>query len=452
MARTRWALFAAVVAIEAQGCVFFPAPTFGDVPSRDATIDGTIDAQPTDAPLDGPCAPGRLDCDESTVNGCETAESVANCGQCGAVCVLPSAFPRCVSGQCAIDRCQQGFGDCDNTPSNGCEQRVDTPEHCGACGNRCSGGTPLCVDGRCSSGCPANQLRCGGACVDVTASNEHCGACNNACTPAANGQRQCGGGACVLRCNSGFADCNMNAADGCETTLGTTENCTRCGEVCRGATPTCNTSAGACTGALCASPLLTCGSACVDPNTSTAHCGRCTNACPSLPNSTAMCAGGSCRNPCLPGFGDCTMAPGCETALNTAENCGMCGARCGFPNATAACVMGACAMGACNPGFGNCDGDPANGCETPLDSVRNCGRCGSVCSTARATSACVAGVCRITACNPGFGDCDDNAGNGCETSLNTVRDCGACGAVCPTRPGGCAPECSPGDPPSCQCV
>ena len=40
--------------------------------------------------------------------------------------------------------------------------------------------------------------------------------------------------------------------------------------------------------------------------------------------------------------------------------------------------------------------------------------------------------CVITACQPGFEDCDQRAANGCETSVGTVENCGACGHRCQT--------------------
>lgn len=446
-------LLAALLCVTTHGCVFFAKPNFVDGSARDTGIDATLTADANDsAPLDGPCAPGRLDCDGNPANGCETAESAVNCGRCDAACALASAVARCAAGRCVVDRCVESFGDCDSDPSNGCEQRLDTVAHCGACNRACSGATPSCVDGRCASGCPAGQQRCDGACIDTMSSNDHCGSCGRRCGAAANGQQQCVAGTCVLSCTSGFADCNRDPADGCEVRLGTSDNCGGCGQQCRGMTPTCNASTGMCTGALCGSPLIMCGGSCVDPNTSTMHCGRCDVACASAPNTMTSCVSGSCRNPCLVGFGDCTMAPGCETPLNTADNCGACATRCSFANATAACVDRRCVMGACNAGFGDCDMNPTNGCETPLDTVRNCGRCNLTCASMRNTPVCAGGTCRIGVCAPGFGDCDADPTNGCETSLESERNCGACGLMCPTRPGGCAATCVSGDPPRCDCV
>lgn len=43
-------------------------------------------------------------------------------------------------------------------------------------------------------------------------------------------------------------------------------------------------------------------------------------------------------------------------------------------NAEALCVSGTCVLTTCLPGFTNCDGNPFNGCETPLNMLP-CGAC-----------------------------------------------------------------------------
>ena len=86
------------------------------------------------------------------------------------------------------------------------------------------------------------------------------------------------------------------------------------------------------------------------------------------------------------------------------------------------CSGGVCA---CDAGFGDCDNNGANGCETDLStSQANCGACGQSCNN----GACMAGSC---ACSGGFADCDGNPANGCEVDLQTDGTaCGACGHDC----------------------
>jgi hypothetical protein len=54
--------------------------------------------------------------------------------------------------------------------------------------------------------------------------------------------------------------------------------------------------------------------------------------------------------------------------------------------------MSACTF-TCDPGFGDCDRMAANGCETPLDSNLHCGACGNACG---AGLACAGGTCSPT--------------------------------------------------------
>jgi hypothetical protein len=53
----------------------------------------------------------------------------------------------------------------------------------------------------------------------------NCGACGNVC-PLANAVSECVSGACFSTCDSGFASCDGNAANGCETALDTNPACT----------------------------------------------------------------------------------------------------------------------------------------------------------------------------------------------------------------------------------
>ncbi len=93
----------------------------------------------------------------------------------------------------------------------------------------------------------------------------------------------------------------------------------------------------------------------------------------------------------------------------------------------------------CAAGFGNCDGDPSNGCETSLNTVSNCGDCDSICSNPNGSTSCIGGACAPT-CAPGFDDCDGDPSNGCETDLNNdLNNCGGCDNVCPDAGG--SPNC-----------
>jgi hypothetical protein len=77
---------------------------------------------------------------------------------------------------------------------------------------------------------------------------------------------------------------------------------------------------------------------------------------------------------CIPGT-DAGVPDGGTDLLTDPSNCGSCGHACATANGTPACVGGSCATGTCNSGYGDCDGNPANGCETTLAGVTYCGTC-----------------------------------------------------------------------------
>lgn len=100
-------------------------------------------------------------------------------------------------------------------------------------------------------------------------------------------------------------------------------------------------------------------------------------------------------------------------------------------NATPTCTGGVCGF-ACNPGFGDCNRNAGNGCEADLSSNRlNCGACGRFCAYSHAAGICDGGTCRMGACDVGYRDCNTNPADGCEVNTNTdFYNCGACGRRC----------------------
>ena len=146
----------------------------------------------------------------------------------------------------------------------------------------------------CTISCTGGTVDCGGVCVDTGTDPQNCGGCGTVCS-VANGTAGCSGGNCVVTgCDPGFADCSGGYADGCETALGTDQNCTACGDNCP------------------------------------------------FPHASGSCSGGACvMGACDPGWGDCSggSADGCETSLTSDQNCGSCGNACG---AGQTCVGGQC--------------------------------------------------------------------------------------------------------------
>ena len=450
----------------------------------------------------GACDAGFADCNgEKLVDGCEIAiaTDVANCGACGNACSSNHGAPACANGACSI-QCTMGFGDCDGDLRNGCENTLNSNNNCGACGRTCA---PPHAVGECTTSvckiaaCEAGWLDCNGLINDgceahaaIDANN--CGVCGKACVNQ-NGAPACNGGICSIVCAAGFADCNANINDGCETqVVSDANNCGVCGSACSNnhvnpvscAAGACN---GACTagwsdcnnnkrfdgcetasatdvnncglcGRICAPPhaqpkcvggvcaLALCEAGWSDCNGNPAdgcevntggdkdNCGACGRVCSAV-NGTASCAAGVCGIACGAGFGDCNVdaRDGCETNLNTSNaSCGACGKSCGVANGVAQCAGGNCMFQACNANFGDCNGNTAiDGCETNLTSdARNCGGCAQACSVNHAVPACIASVCQLS-CAAGWGNCNGNAGDGCETNLaSSAVNCGSCGNSC----------------------
>ncbi|MEZ4407961.1 MAG: hypothetical protein R3A52_16020 [Polyangiales bacterium] len=325
------------------------------------------------------------------------------------------------------------------TPTAARPFQLTDPLNCGACGNVCSqtGGTRSCVGGACRIACAAGLGDCDGAVTNgcetnLNVSATNCGACGRACS-LANATAGCASGACtVASCNTGFANCNGMASDGCEVnTRNDNNHCGVCGNVCPGGQ---RCSAGVCV-STCPSGQVACGSSCVTTATDPDHCGGCSMACSNNNVAARACAASACSGVCSPGFGDCNAnlrSDGCEVNTQTnAAHCGGCGMACSTSHVTAACSGGVC-NGACAAGYADCNDDKrGDGCEVDTRvSVANCGGCGNVCpARAHATATCVASACGFV-CDFGFDDCNGLASDGCEAALNTRFNCGACGERC----------------------
>lgn len=261
------------------------------------------------------------DCDEGVDEGFDLANDPRNCGECDRACPEPpGTVATCTSGACDVT-CRPGRADCNADPADGCEADVTRRERCGDCAFACEP-AELCglgFDERygCVSTCPAGTMQCGDSCVGTSADAENCGGCGVTCgaqETCVDGRCRCapgfadcdaapgcearvdradacggcdtpcapdhalglctGTGECVvLSCSYGWADCDARADNGCETRLGTTQDCASCGDRCavpfcsslflgvRACTPSCD--GRVCNGDECVTSL--------DPR----HCGGC---------------------------------------------------------------------------------------------------------------------------------------------------------------------------------
>jgi hypothetical protein len=346
------------------------------------------------------------------------------------------AFPAVPSGQAFLVKVEA------SPPTQVCS--VTAPADVAA-GTAVMAGAPVNVTVTCACApglASCTQLTQDGCEVDTRSDAAHCGGCNRPCA-FQDGVASCAASACQLAgCVTGFGDCNLAAADGCEVNLATDPtHCGSCQVACGFANAAAVCANRSCALGTCQAGFADCDTLAVtgceiDLRTSAANCGGCGNAC-SLPNvATPTCAAGQCAvGTCSAGFGNCDgqAATGCETDLTSDNfNCGTCGKDCSFTNGGGACASGGCRLTDCNPGFGNCDGDPTNGCETSTaSSGLNCGTCGHACSLANAAPSCGGGQCNTAQCLPGFKDCNGQVADGCERSTtDDPLNCGGCGNAC----------------------
>ncbi|MBX3199463.1 MAG: hypothetical protein KF894_15120 [Labilithrix sp.] len=287
--------------------------------------------------------------------------------------------------------------------------------------------------------------------TNLLTDDANCGGCGQACPtyPGLGLLERCIDGKCELTCPAGSQDCNGIGDDGCESDSNRDlDNCGGCGIVC----PTLANGTRACTSGVCASeclpPKVWCGTECVDLNSTLRHCGACSNACPPRQaprNMVQVCKNAECGHfECTAPTADCNddLSDGCEIVITTdVNNCGACGNRCA-PGQR--CMIradkGNVPVCACDPHETFCGGST---CANLLTDTNHCGACGNRCAGgANTATGCENGFC-VTECAPGWGDCDGDMTNGCETNLSlNPRHCGACGNRCaPGQPcidGACA--------------
>ncbi|MSP60531.1 MAG: hypothetical protein EXR72_09360 [Myxococcales bacterium] len=299
-------------------------------------------------------------------------------------------------------------------------------------GYQCSPGCKIdkdCPAVATDGGVAPKPVCCNHQCQDVASSAANCGKCGMACVNAA----ACCGGLCL--------DVSKDA-----------KNCGGCGQVCPSgalvhATIACVQSA--CVVQGCAGGYADCdkdpGNGCeAQLQTDPAHCGMCGMFC-SIINGVGACNNGCVLKSCYAGFADCnkSVGDGCEAATTKdPQNCGACGKLCPAPpNATAGCFGGVCTVGGCQAGFGDCDGNGQNGCETTLASdAKHCGVCGNDCGQAlHGIAGCTLGKCVLVSCTAPWKDCNNNPVDGCEANPQSDKNhCSGCGKPCPSPQNGVA--------------
>ena len=399
------------------------------------------------------CSGGLTDCGMSCV---DTTSDASHCGACDAICPGGAhATTTCAASTCSAT-CDPGFGDCDGMMGTGCETPLDQLSHCGACSSTCTlaGAVETCASGTCDiASCEGTFADCdmiaSNGCEADLSTTSDCLTCGNVCPEppmSGSGTAVCDAAGCDLTCDPGFGDCNGSVADGCEASLSATATCGSCGVSCSASLPVCTGTP--MTGYGCTNTCMatSCGTTCTDINSDPLHCGMCDNVCMAAPQASGSCATGTCGLLCDPGFEDCNMAAGdgCEANLASLSDCGTCGAACAPANATGACSAGICSIGACDPGWGDCNGNATDGCERDLTTPTDCGGCGITCGAGGPnvlSNSCTMGVCTLV-CAADWGNCNGDTTDGCEQDLTHKNHCGACGNRCPMRQFCCGLMCS----------
>jgi hypothetical protein len=231
-------------------------------------------------------------------------------------------------------------------------------------------------------------------------------------------------------CNGIDDNCNGTTDEGFNLQTDTS-NCGQCGHVCSAVNGSSTCNSGICTISSCNAGYADCdtnaNNGCeVNTGTDIVNCGACGHACA----AGQSCVNGTCATTSCSG-GQTLCGSSCVSTSNDVNNCGSCGHVCPANHDIPGCVSGICTIATCTAGFGDCNNIASDGCESSLSSTTSCGACGNVCSANNATSSCVNSTCGIASCNSGYANCDGNVVNGCEVNtLTDFNNCGACGVHC----------------------
>ena len=386
------------------------------------------------------CRNGYFNCDDDMTNGCESnvvcdyaCESGQQvCQDTGACC---DANTVCCGSSC----CSEGTTCCG---ADLCLDLNSDSHHCGNCDTVC-GTNQVCESGQCVDSevtCPAEEgvIACWGNCVQSLQDKDNCGGCGHACEEG----QACTEGKCTVACADDESVCGDYCAKLTEDPL----NCGECGHACT-TTQVCDTTeeGTACkemtevnpefvcenttdpeTGA--ENAMTQCWSECVGLQTDVFHCGACGHAC----DEGFDCVAGACAKICDSGLNAC--GDNCYNFQSDYQACGNCETQC---TTTQTCVDGVCTDSTVDCNEGADPEDPAfvektlcwGACTDLKTDVANCGSCGKQCEE---NQICTNGVC--TDNGPVIVDCDEASKcyGVCKDFMNDDANCGKCLNVCGT--------------------
>jgi hypothetical protein len=315
--------------------------------------------------------------------------------------------------------CSPATADCDGKALNGCETNLNDPASCGACGVVCAlpNAVAACPAGECTlSACNLGFADCDGdaanGCEASLTSNASCGACGVACA-LPNALSSCATGTCTaVSCNEGHYDCDGQGDNGCEALPCNPGQHCATGEQC---------STFVCSGGFCAT--ASCADGAKNGAETATDCGGGT--CPACAADATCAVNGDCQSSVCQG-GVCQSASCSDGTTNGVETDLDCGGTSCAPCADGkACLLGSdCASGVCLGGVckaPTCTDGLKNGSEAGVDCGGSCGPCanGAACFVAAdcASAVCTNDVCQIPSCG-------DAVKNGSETGVD-------CGGSCP---------------------
>jgi hypothetical protein len=288
--------------------------------------------------------------------------------------------------------------------------------------------------GACGTVCQSFQTCTNGVCTGVEppecSTPIDCPAADNECKIAACDNGTCGFtflAAGTLVSTQTAADCLKNVCDGSGEVISALDD--------SDTPPSGACFIGTCTSGVPSQPPVAAGTTC--PGGFCDGSGNCVQCltpatCPGVDGDCQhrTCTSGTCGMEFVPSHtgcpgGVCDGSGACVQCVSEID--------CPVPeNALATCNANTCGY-TCDLGFGDCDDDPSNGCETFLSGdTSNCGACGVVCDLPHAgLMLCGGGTCQVLTCEFGWGNCDGISSTGCETDLRSDLDhCGTCGRAC----------------------
>jgi hypothetical protein len=192
-------------------------------------------------------------------------------------------------------------------------------------------------------------------------------------------------------------------------------------------------------------PGLCCSGSCGVASTSNSCLASC-NACPTDPSGhgTALCNGsGKCDIQCVGSYAKCGTSSCQYDTSSDSNHCGSGCTSCGTaPQHMVGwgCSNGTCG-GSCASGYGDCNNNLSDGCETPLNTSANCGACGNNCAMGAPTGATVScsaqGMCSSTC---PLGTCLDYTTTPASCAGWNLQHCGTYCFPCQGWQSSCTPQ------------